>query len=173
MVHSMGLARPKKKLRRRHAALDMAGKLPLPLEYQSQMMAALAALPLRDQAWILLAMNCGFRIREIMSMNVSQVWDAGRVKAVVRVERAALKGGRGKRKRAVSSRTVPLNAAVTPALERYLFGRFGAANPPRDEPLFPSRNYGGRISRWRANEIIHDWLRAAGVPDEKKFGTHS
>ena len=136
-------------------------------------MAALTNLPLRDQAWILLAMNCGFRVREIMSLNVAQVWDASRVKAVVRIERSSLKGGRGKRKRAVSSRTVPLNAAVTPALERYLFGRFGAGNPVHEEPLFPSRNYGGRISRWRANEIIHNLLRAAGVPDVDLYGTHS
>lgn len=151
----------------------MAGKLPLPVEYRSEIMKALTALPLRDQAWILLAMNCGFRVREIMSLNVSQAWDEGRVKALVRVERSSLKGGRGKRKRGVSSRTVPLNAAVTPVLERYLFARFGAANPVRDEPLFPSRHYGRRISRWRANEIIHDWLRAAGVPDVNLYGTHS
>ena len=155
------------------AALGMAGKLPLPVEHMASILAALTTLPLRDQAWIRLAMNCGFRVREIMSLNVSHVWDAGRVKTLIRLERAHLKGGRGKRRRTVTSRTVPLNAAITPVLEQYLFARFGAGNPSRDEPLFPSRNYGGRISRWRANEIIHDLLRAAGVPDINFYGTHS
>ena len=51
------------------------------LEYESAMMATRAARPLRDRAWILLAMNCGFRIREIRSLNLPEVWDTGLVKA--------------------------------------------------------------------------------------------
>jgi len=145
-----------------------------PPSIERGVMAALAARPLRDQAWILLALNCGFRVREIMSLNVSHVWDAGRVRGQVRLERGSLKGGRGPRRAARSPRgpccSMPQSLRCwsnicSPGL--------GPGIPAQDEPLFPSRNRGGRLSRWRANEIIHELLKSAGVPDVNLYGTHS
>ena len=151
----------------------MAGRKPISETDEPRLLAALSARPLRDQAWILMGMHCGFRVRELMNLDVSHVYADGRVKTQVKLERAKLKGGRGKRRRAVGSRTVPLNAAIAPALQKYLFARFGSGGPTLDEPLFPSRNYGGRLSRWRANQIVREVLQAAGIQDVEVYGTHS
>jgi site-specific recombinase XerD len=77
----------------------------------------------------------------------------------------------------VTARSVPLNARVVAALERYLFSRFGSSEAPNpDEPLFPSRSRGGHLSRWRVNQMVHQLLEVAGIDAQcgtGLYGTHS
>ncbi len=151
----------------------MAGRKPITEEQEPAVLRALAARPLRDQALFILGMNTGFRITELLSLNVAQVWDDGNVRANVRITRAKMKNGRGHRRRSVTSRVVPLNGAASAILRPYLFARFGSGGALPHEPLFPSRKRGMRLSRWRANTIVHEVIRAAGFDDQDAYGTHS
>jgi integrase len=151
----------------------MAGRKPITEAQEPELLAALEQVPERDALIILASLHLGFRISETLSLNVSQVWEGGRVKAQVKVERRRLKGGRGRHRNRISSRCVPINPVLTVALEKYLFGRFGSGDAPPGEPLFPSRMRGRRLSRWRANAIVHQVLRAAGIDDGENYGTHS
>jgi integrase/recombinase XerD len=155
----------------------MAGTLALTPEQEAAVRAALDKLPLRDKALAELLLGSGYRVTEALSLTVADVWASGRVKARVVVQRAHMKGGRSPWKRSVTARSVPLNARVVAALESYLFSRFGSAGPAdRLEPLFPSRSGGGRLSRWRVNQIVHQLLEAAGIDARSGtglYGTHS
>lgn len=87
--------------------------------------------------------------------------------------RGHLKNGRGRRKKSLTSRTVPLNAAAAAILEQYLFARFGSGPADPNAPLFPSQRKEMRMSRWRANVIVHLVIQAAGIADREAYGTHS
>lgn len=97
------------------------------------------------------------------------------MKPLVKVTRAKLKGGHGCRRNAVSSRSVPLNAAVAAVLEPYLFARFGSGLPEGASglPLFASRHAGRALSRWQANRIVHAVFEKAGLGSPEFYGTHS
>jgi len=114
----------------------MAGRKPLletelPLVY-----AALAEFSARDRALFILGLNTGFRISELLALNVGDVWDGERIRPQVKVTREKLKGGRGMRRKGISSRTVPVNEAATQALQRYLFARLGDGEVAATDPLF-------------------------------------
>ena len=122
------------------------------------------ALP-RDAALARLMLNLGFRISEMLALNVSDVWEAGAIRPRVRLNRARLKGGTGPWRRSVASRTVILNDAAKAALEEFLFSGFGSAGPTEADaarPLFLSRR-GGRLSLWAANRAIARIMAAAGI----------
>jgi integrase len=114
----------------------MAGKRPILESDEPKILAALEEFSLRDRALFITGMNTGFRITELLSLAVGQVWEAGQVKPEVRVARAQLKGGQGPKRRSVKSRVIPLNAAAT--LEQYLFARFGSGPADPLAPLFLS-----------------------------------
>jgi len=139
-------------------------------------MAALASRPLRDQALFQLQLHTGFRIAEITSLRVGQVFDGRDIRPAVTIARKRLKGGRGQHAKSVTSRSVPLNDTVVGILRQYLFARFGSGSCVADDenaPLFPSRRRGFVLTRWRANVIIHQVMAAAGVQSPERFGTHS
>lgn len=151
----------------------MSGRKPLLEKDEPRVSASLAEFPLRDQALIELGLNTGFRITELLSLTIGQIWEAGRVKAQVKVTRAKLKGGHGCRRKAIASRSVPLNATVAAMLEQYLFARFGSGEPDPTLPLFPSRQAGRALSRWQANRIVHAVFEKAGLGSAESYGTHS
>jgi integrase len=151
----------------------MSGRKPL---FESELPAVYAALEdasPRDRALVVLGLNTGFRVSEVLSLNVGDVWDGERVRPQVKVARAKMKGGRGPRRKSVSSRVVPLNDAATEALQRYLFARLGGGVVAPDEPLFPSRFHGKRMTRWGANDIVHAMLVKAGIDGNGDYGTHT
>jgi site-specific recombinase XerD len=152
----------------------MPGRKPLCPEDEDRLLALLPQnFCLRDQALIVTGLNTGFRITELLSLNVGQVWERGRVRPRVTVTRCHLKNGRGRRRKSLTSRTVPLNAAAAAILEQYLFARFDSGPADPNAPLFPSQRKGMRMSRWRANVIVHLVVRAAGIVDHEVYGTHS
>lgn len=151
----------------------MAGRKPL-LEHElPAVYAALAEFPLRDQALIALGLNTGFRITELLSLDVAHVWENGRMKSQVKVTRSKMKGGNGRHRKAITSRTVPLNEAAVSTLEKYLFARFGSGPMDLVAPLFPSRFHGMRLTRWRANIIVHQVLVRAGLENQEVYGSHT
>jgi integrase len=133
----------------------MPGRKPLLESELPLVQAVLPEFSVRDQALVSLGLNTGFRISELLSLDVADVWDGERVRPQVKVTRAKMKGGHGVRRKAVTSRTVPLNEAATQALQRYVFARMGAGEVQPKEPLFPSRFHGLRLTRWGANQVVH------------------
>jgi site-specific recombinase XerD len=151
----------------------MAGRKPITEEQEPRLLAALENASERDALIVLASLHLGFRISETLSLDASQIWAGGRVKAEVKIDRCRLKGGKGAGRNRICSRCVPINPVLTVAFEKYLFGRFGSGDAPAGEPLFPSRIRGRRLSRWRANAIVHEILTAAGIDDGQSYGTHS
>src|ERR1035437_8297893 len=81
----------------------MSGRKPLLEKDEPRVSASLAEFPLRDQALIALGLNTGFRITELLSLSIGQVWETGHVKPQVKVPRAKLKGGLGCRRKVIAS----------------------------------------------------------------------
>lgn len=151
----------------------MAGRKPIKPEDEPRVLAALATFSLRDQAVITAGMNTGFRATELLSLNVGDVWQDGKIRPTVTVARRRLKGGRGRRRKSITSRTVPLNDAAVAALQKYLFSRFGSGPVAPHEPLFPSRFHGMRLTRWRLNLLVKEVVAKAGLGSAEQYGTHS
>jgi site-specific recombinase XerD len=151
----------------------MAGRKPILENEEPGVHAALANFGLRDQALITLGLNTGFRITELLSLNVGDVWTGSGPKPAVRITRAHMKGGRGRHRKAVSSRAVPLNEAAAGTVTKYLFARFGSGLVDPQTPLFPSRKHSQRLSRWQANRIVHAVLAKANLTGQESYGTHT
>jgi integrase len=151
----------------------MAGRSPILEHEEPHLYDALPHFCLRDQALIVLGLNTGFRIHELLSLTVGQVWERGVVRPSVTVTRARLKGGRSVYRRSIHSRSVPLNDRAKTYLNAYLSERAlaGLLNPAA--PLFPSRKHGHALTRWQANRIVHTVLGAAGFADQSRYGTHT
>lgn len=146
----------------------MAGTRPLNDGELADLHAALLNAPPRDAALVRLMLNLGFRISEMLALNVGDVWHSGAIRPRVRLNRARLKGGTGPWRRSVASRTVIMNAAARSALEEFLFSRFGSAGPTDADaagPLFRSRK-GGRLSLLAANRAIARIMAAAGISSQ-------
>ena len=101
---------------------------------------------LRDYCIVTLFLNCGFRLAELVGMNVKDVDFYNRQIRVL---------GKGSKERIVY-----LNDACLAAIRSYLDAR---ENPP-EEPnaLFLSRNH-RRISRRRVQQIVENTLNASGL----------
>ncbi len=122
----------------------------LTLEESQRMLESTEQMPshdtLRDYCIVTLFLNCGFRLSELVGMNVSDIDFFNRQVRVL---------GKGSKERIVY-----LNDACLSALHEYIHSR---ENPP-EEPraLFLSRNH-RRISRRRVQQIVEEALTAAGL----------
>ena len=105
-----------------------------------------SADPLRDYCIVTLFLNCGFRLAELVGMNVGDIDFYNRQVRVL---------GKGSKERIIY-----LNDACLEALDEYIRSR---ENPP-EEPnaLFLSRNH-RRISRRRVQQITEQALTASGL----------
>ncbi len=101
---------------------------------------------LRDYCIVTLFLNCGFRLSELIGMNVGDVDFYNRQVRVL---------GKGNKERIVY-----LNDACLASISEYISAR---ENPP-EEPsaLFLSRNH-RRISKRRVQQIVEQALQAAGL----------
>lgn len=122
----------------------------LTLEESQRMLRSAEEIPshdtLRDYCIITLFLNCGFRLSELVGMNVGDVDFYDRQIRVL---------GKGSKERIVY-----LNDACLAALHDYIQSR---ENPP-EEPhaLFLSRNH-RRISKRRVQQIVEQALAASGL----------
>lgn len=132
-----------------------------------QVVAVAACLAPRDRALFVVGVRTGFRITELLSLSVGDVWTGECVRDSIAVRRSRMKGK-------ASGRSVVLHAEAKAALELYLQIRIGkeVGESLLTEPLFLSRKGGslGRKSAWR---VIHAALVAAGVAGVRgQLGTH-
>ncbi len=123
----------------------MSGRIALSPTQLEAVLQAAALFPTRDRTMLVLGVNTGFRIHELLSLTVGQIWDGVRARDAVEISRAHLKGGQGPRRRSVRGRVVPLNADCAQAIGVYIALRIRAGPVAAREPLFPSREGQGAI----------------------------
>lgn len=167
---------PPARRRRREDSLSsvaMAGRTTLSEVQEGAVRAALVHFSYRDRLLVLMGLHTGFRIHELLSITVAQVWDGGRVRAQLQVARGRMKGGSGERRRAVCSRTVPLHPVVVGALQDYLEDRAYEGTCRPDALLFQSRQGGAALGRLQANRILEAVFARAGLRGAGVWGSHS
>ncbi len=126
----------------------------------------------RDRLLFLLGLHSGFRIHELLSIRIGDIWKENRPATEITVARRQLKGGAGASARRVRSRTTPLHSAVQAAARSYVQERFGADPVQPGEFLFKSRKGPNTaITPRHAWRIIKTAARAAGFPE--RVATHS
>lgn len=119
---------------------------------------------LRDITLFVLGVNTGFRISELLSLNIGDVSNRkGQIFQSVTVQRCHTKGKH-------SSRTVQLNPEARRTLEYWVGKSFEAGYTNMTFPLFIS-SQGLRLSRIQAWRVLRDAYRVAGITG--KVGTHS
>ena len=120
----------------------------------------------RNRAIFILGSRTGFRISELLSLIVNDVFDptARAIRESVTVARKNMKGGR-------KSRTMPLHAEARSAIFEWL------RNAQMDHPgfaracLFPRQgNYSRHLTRQHADSVIRSAFKRAGLAEQ---GTHS
>lgn len=120
---------------------------------------------LRDRALFLLGIRSGFRISELLSLTIGDVFQNGAVSDYISVARRNMK----KKK---AGRTVPLNTEAKAAICEMLEDRARDGLPDPKDALFKSREGTSRpLGRVMAWKILHHAYRACGLAG--KLGTHS
>lgn len=124
----------------------------------------------RNATLLVFGCACGYRIEEILSITVGQVWTGTEFAREIVVARRHLKGGRGVHKRSVRARRLPLSEAVRAAISEQL-AEIGTDNPER--PLFstPRKNAGG-MHRSQAYRTLKGGCRACGI-EPNRISTHT
>jgi integrase len=113
----------------------------------------------RDKALFTLGVRTGFRVSELLSLQVQDVCPQGRVADQVSVRRSNMKGKR-------EGRTFPLHPEAKAALQRWI-----TEAQLTSGPLFPSQKAPSQaIDRRQAWTILHKAYKANGM--DKGVGTH-
>ena len=134
----------------------MAGCRPLS---EQEIYAVLAVMRRRrDRAMFVLGVRTGFRISELLSLNVSDVYKSGRVLGRVKVFKRHIKDKK-------ESREIPLHSHAAEVLAEYM-----PTLETGTTVLFPSAR-GTRLTRFSAHKIFKDAFAAAGL--KGNLATHS
>jgi integrase len=113
----------------------------------------------RNKALFLLGVRTGFRVSELLSLRVEDVYQNGQVADRVTVRRANMK-------KKIEGRTVVLHPEAKAAVATWLVEAYLT-----EGPLFPSRRGNGAISRVQAWEILQEAYEANGLTGQ--LGTHA
>lgn len=125
----------------------------------------------RDRLLLILGCATGYRIQELLSLTVGQVWDGADVVREITVARKDLKGGRGgKYVRAVKGRRVPLSEAVRGAVLDHLTA-IGPGEADRFQ-FATGRSHDAGMNRSQAFRVLVDACTAFGI-DTTRVSTHS
>lgn len=123
------------------------------------------ARPARNRGLLVLGIETGLRISELLAVSVGDVVDVtGTIKQVLIIQKRFCKGKRRSRRVRLSpDARDAIYEAVTEA------SRYGASR--REDALFSPSFRRGAISRRQAYSVIHRALRAAGI--NHTGGTHT
>ena len=111
----------------------------------------------RDHAWILLGKYTGYRIAELLSIRVGDVWDGRAIHNQVTVGRERMKGRR-------VSRTMPIHREAAAALLTWI--AHGGIGMQPGWPLFPAQGGSHALTPGTAWLILRRAVMRAGVcPD--------
>jgi len=120
---------------------------------------------LRNRALVVLGIQTGYRISELLSLRVRDVQVDGQVTRSVSVQRRSMK-------KQLAGRRVPLQAGTRAALGSWIRALYQLGYVAPDSYLFQSASGGNRpISRSQAWRIIKGAVRRLGIPDP--VATHS
>ena len=115
----------------------------------------------RNRTLFLLGVHTGFRISELLSVKVKDVWTGSGVRDWIKVRRSNMKAKK-------NGREVPLNPEIKQVLADYM----AQHNPSPDQPLFASqKNPYEPINRFRAHRILKDVFDECGFSGS--VATHS
>lgn len=128
----------------------------------------LAVLPNpRDRLLVVLGLNTGFRVSELLSLRWGQIWRDGEPLPFVEVARRNLKGGQSARRKKVRSRRLPINAVAAVAVREYAFAVSGSSCPAPEAWVFSSRKRArGVITRRQAHTILARAAVRAGLKEK-------
>lgn len=119
----------------------------------------------RDVTLITMGIYTGFRIRELLSLRVNDIWDGTQVTRQVHIAKGFMKG-RSK------SRTMPLHENVRDVLSSYLQSTRMWHPLYSDWPLFHSQGRPTPLSTRQAFDIVVHAAAKAGL-DIERIGTHT
>ena len=115
----------------------------------------------RNKTLFLLGIHSGFRISELLSIRVKDVWNGSGPRESVQVRRSNMKAKK-------NGRTVPLNSVAKRAISEYM----AEYELDHKSPLFPSQvNPDQPINRQRAHRILSDVFIECGL--DGSVATHS
>jgi site-specific recombinase XerD len=101
----------------------------------------------RDKSLFLIGLYTGARISELISLNVGDVWQHGKVVKTLELRKAITKGKK--------TRQVPLNHEARDTIESLIeWKQSQAESLEPNTPLFVSRKKNGRITRIQAHRIL-------------------
>lgn len=121
--------------------------------------------PLRDAALIEFGIRTGFRLSEILSLRVGDVFRNGRILDVVTVKRCWMKGRR-------ASRTMPVHSKAAARLHDWLSAAGYTAEGMDNQPIFSRQKTPIPMSRVQGWNIIKNAAQAAGL-DVSRLASHS
>jgi len=119
----------------------------------------------RNQAILKLGIFTGFRISELLSIKVGDIWDGRRIKEEVTVGKGFVKGKK-------ESRTMPINQAAGQGLRLWLQCSNRDNSYFLDWPLFSAQGKRKAITRQLATRVLVEAAERAGI-DPRKIGGHS
>lgn len=115
----------------------------------------------RNKTLFLLGIHSGFRISELLSIRVKDVWNGSGPRESVQVRRSNMKAKK-------NGRTVPLNSVAKRAISEYM----AEYQLDPKSPLFPSQvNPDQPVNRQRAHRILSDVFIECGL--DGSVATHS
>lgn len=118
----------------------------------------------RNRALVVLGINTGFRISELLSLNLGDVYKNGQLVPAVTVHKRNTKGKQ-------QGRSMPLNKAAKSALLPWVKRMLADGYGPETPLFFVIRKGVKRLRRQHAWQIIHDACMKAGLLG--KLGTHT
>jgi len=119
----------------------------------------------RDVALILMGLHTGFRISELLSLRVNQIWDGKEIARIVHVAKGYMKGK-------MKARSMPLHERVRDALHALLQSSRMWHPLFQEWPLFHSQGCAKQLSARQAFDIIVGAATKSGL-DIERVGTHS
>ena len=129
-----------------------------------------AAGQTRNRLLLILGCGTGYRISELLSLRVRDVWAGTDVAQEITIARRHLKGGHGAYIRSVRGRRVPLSEPVREAIRAHL-AKIGTDNP--DRALFSTTQAKGQpMDRSAVFRVLTEACRQCGI-DPKRVSTHS
>lgn len=146
--------------------MDYTGCRPLSeLEYQAMLTAFEGKYATRDLAMFEFGIRSGFRISEILSLTVGDVFRDGHILPSVTVQKCWMKGRK-------NSRTMPIHASAAQALYKWIVEAGFAAPHMAKQPLFCRQLTNQRLTRAQAWSILKSTACRAGL-DTSRIGGHS
>lgn len=121
----------------------------------AEIVRVMAQLKPRDRCFFVLGLRTGFRVSELLSLRLGDVWQGGQVPAAVAVARRAMKGR-------TEGRTVPLHPQARAELASWATALAARGAGP-GSPLFPSQKGASAVTRTQAWAILTNAYRRAGL----------